>query len=336
MNTLEKSAENAIKNCVELTKKDRIVIVTDEEAFDIGTALLDEAKKITQNTLIITIEDYGKRPLKEFPRKMQTDIKKFKPNVSIYAASGKVGELPAFRTKLIDFLAYQLNCAHAHMIGITKEIMLDGLSTDYNTLFNITEKIYNLAKNAKEIKVTSEKGTNIIATFDKKLKWVSSHGKIKRSSGKSWQNLPGTETFTCPLNVNGTIVAEILGDYFSEKYGHLKTPLIINIKDSFVYEATCENKELELEFKKYIFTSPLSNKVGEFAIGTNIGLKNFIGNLLQDEKFPGIHIAFGHPYPKETKAKWDSPTHLDVIPTEVNIFIDKKQIMKSGKFLLSF
>ncbi len=317
---------------MELVPTDRLVIITDQETLEIGQALLTEAQKITSSTLLLKIEDYGTRPMQSFPNKLEQDIKTFNPNCSIYAAQGKEGELPKFRSKLIDLLAYQLNCAHAHMIAITKEIMLDGMDTDYGKLYDITQKIYNICKTAKEIKVTNNKGTDVTAKLSPKLNWVSSHGKIKLSEGKSWQNLPGTETFTSPESVDGTVVAEILGDYFSEKYGQLTHPVTFKLKDGFCYNLTCQDKNLEQELKLYMFTSPLGNRVGEFAIGTNIGLKKFIGNLLQDEKYPGMHMAFGHPYPKETGADWDSPTHLDVIPTGVDIFIDGKQIMKKGKF----
>src|SRR5688572_13937710 len=106
--TLQKSAENAIKNCLELEPTDKLVIVTDEETQKVANALLDEAKKITQKILFLKIEDYGTRPMKEFPTKMKEDIDNFKPNVSIYAATGKTGELQVFRSKLIDHLAYDL------------------------------------------------------------------------------------------------------------------------------------------------------------------------------------------------------------------------------------
>jgi hypothetical protein len=33
-----------------------------------------------------------------------------------------------------------------------------------------------------------------------------------------------------------------------------------------------------------------SERVGEFALGTNTGVTQMIGNLLQDEKVPGVHI----------------------------------------------
>ena len=53
--------------------------------------------------------------------------------------------------------------------------------------------------------------------------------------------------------------------------------------------------------------------MGEFAIGTNIGVRDVIGNILQDEKIPGVHIAFGNPYGAHTGAEWDCSTHIDVV-----------------------
>ena len=59
-----------------------------------------------------------------------------------------------------------------------------------------------------------------------------------------------------------------------------------------------------------------------------------IGNILQDEKIPGIHMAFGNPYGAHTGALWHSGTHIDVVGREFNIWIDDHQIMGAGEFLL--
>ena len=74
--------------------------------------------------------------------------------------------------------------------------------------------------------------------------------------------------------------------------------------------------------------------MGEFAIGTNIGVHDVIGNILQDEKIPGIHIAFGNPYGAHTGADWYSSTHIDVVGRNFDIWIDGRQIMRGGAFLL--
>ncbi len=76
------------------------------------------------------------------------------------------------------------------------------------------------------------------------------------------------------------------------------------MKKNRITEVFSENKALEQEFWSYTHTDENSDRVGEFAIGTNIELTNVIGQILQDEKFPGIHIAFGNPYGEHTGAKW--------------------------------
>jgi aminopeptidase len=91
-----------------------------------------------------------------------------------------------------------------------------------------------------------------------------------------------------------------------------------------------------------VFTTPgnvdgtlvIDGVVGEFAIGTNIELTQVIGHILQDEKFPGIHIAFGDPYGAHTGAQWTSTTHIDVVATRFDIWVDDRQIMADGKFLI--
>ena len=88
-------------------------------------------------------------------------------------------------------------------------------------------------------------------------------------------------------------------------------------------------------FWEYTHTDENSDRVGEFAIGTNIELTRLIGNILQDEKFPGIHIAFGNPYGAHTGADWYSSTHIDVVGTEFDIWVDDTQIMERGTFLVS-
>ena len=60
-----------------------------------------------------------------------------------------------------------------------------------------------------------------------------------------------------------------------------------------------------------------------------------IGHILQDEKFPGIHIAFGNPYGAHTGADWYSSTHIDVVGTRFDIWVDDRQIMADGKFLIA-
>ena len=86
------------------------------------------------------------------------------------------------------------------------------------------------------------------------------------------------------------------------------------------------------ELKQYLLQDENANRVGEFACGTNIALKNLVGNLLQDEKFPGVHVAFGSPFPEETGADWRSIGHVDGIMKDCSLWFDDIQIIEDGKF----
>ena len=91
----------------------------------------------------------------------------------------------------------------------------------------------------------------------------------------------------------------------------------------------CENKELLEEFRAYTSTDENSNRVGEFAVGTNTACTHVIGNILQDEKIPGIHIAFGHPYAEHTGQNWISKTHIDCVGRDFDIWFDERKVMES-------
>ena len=81
-------------------------------------------------------------------------------------------------------------------------------------------------------------------------------------------------------------------------------------------------------------TDQNSNRLGEFAIGTNVYLKQLVGKLLQDEKFPSVHVAFGDPYHDDTGADWESRTHIDVIMRDATLWINGIKLMKDGRFLV--
>ena len=127
----------------------------------------------------------------------------------------------------------------------------------------------------------------------------------------------------------------VVGDYLCAKYGELsREPITITIANNRMTEARSENTELERDFWSYCHTDENSDRVGEFAIGTNIQLTRVIGQILQDEKIPGVHIAFGHPYAEHTGADWLSSTHIDVVGTRFDIWIDDQKIMEDGRFLI--
>jgi leucyl aminopeptidase (aminopeptidase T) len=223
---------------------------------------------------------------------------------------------------------------HAHMVNINRRIMLEGMRADFRKVDRLSANVLALVSAARQVRAQTAAGTDLVADLNPAYRWIKTSGLI---SPEKWGNLPGGEIFTTPGEVNGTFVIDgVVGDYLCARFGLLRdTPLTIRIRGNRLVEAHSENRELERAFWAYTHTDEHSDRVGEFAIGTNIELTDLIGNILQDEKFPGVHIAFGNPYGEHTGADWFSSTHIDVVGTRFDIQVDDRPIMEQGRFLIT-
>jgi len=332
MGSIENGARQAVEKCVKVKKGEMVVIITDQETVKIGNAIKQAAKNITSNIHFFVMEDFGKRPL-NFPEEIGKILAE--ADASFYVAQDVKDEGQTFDNPMLKVVSANKKLRHAHMPGITAEIMRSGMCSDYEEVKRVSRLVYEKVRSASKIRVTTDKGTDMTAEFSPKLNWKIYDGDV---TSEDWFNLPDGEVFTSPIIVNGKVVIDgCLGDYFDKKYGILEnTPLTVEIENSRAKKESihCGNKNLENDFVEYLFkTDENSDKVGEFAVGTNIGLTELVGNLLQDEKFPGVHIAFGSPYPEETEADWDSKGHLDGVMKNPTINVDGEIIMKEGKFL---
>ncbi|MBI5471539.1 MAG: aminopeptidase [Ignavibacteriae bacterium] len=326
---LIEGAYNAVNVCLRVKPHEKVTVITDERTHDIADAICSEVAKVGARCTKFLLEDFAPRPHTDMPQPILDDLAT--SQVSVYAAWGQTGEL---RTRMqMTRVVTDHRIRHGHMININRQIMTDGMRADFTKVDEISTRIWNLARIARTVVCKSPFGTNITADLSPKLKWLKTSGII---SPDKWGNLPGGEIFTSPAKLNGTFIVDgVVGDYLCAKYGDLNdTPVSIEIKDSRMVSARCDNKELEREFWEYCHTDKNSDRVGEFAIGTNIQLKHVIGHILQDEKIPGVHIAFGHPYSEHTGADWSSSTHIDVVGTKFDIWIDGQKIMERGEFLI--
>ena len=322
-------ARNALEVCLQLKPQERITIITDEATRDIAAALQTEVERLGSSYSVFTLEHHARRPLKFMPEIILEDLAM--SQVSIFAAQSRPGELGARRemTAVVDHHGIR----HAHMVNISREIMLQGMRADFRAIDELSRRLIERARAAKRITCKTPHGTEFGAELSPDRKWLKTSGII---TPQKWGNLPGGEIFSAPLNTNGRFVVDgVVGDYLCSKYGDLHdTPIAIDVRDNRIVDLRCENKELLEEFRAYTTTDENSNRVGEFAIGTNTACTRVIGNILQDEKIPGIHIAFGDPYGNHTGANWSSKTHIDCVGRDFDIWFDGEQVMKRGKFLV--
>jgi aminopeptidase len=323
-------AFNAVNVCLRVQPSEQVCVITDVATSEIAASIVHELEKLRAPYHAWVLEDMAERPLTDLPRAILDDLET--SQVSIFAVQVQAHELRS-RIQMTD-VVNRRKIRHAHMVNINRQIMLEGMRADFARVDRLSQKVVEMVRKASRIRATTAAGTDLTADLNPNYKWLKTSGII---SPEKWGNLPGGEIFTTPGEVNGTFVIDgVVGDYLCAKFGNLAgNPLRIRMKGNRLTEAHSENRELESDFWKYTHTDENSDRVGEFAIGTNIDLKDVIGEILQDEKYPGVHIAFGNPYGAHTGADWDSTTHIDVVGRKFNIWVDDEQIMREGKFLVT-
>jgi aminopeptidase len=326
---LTPGARNAVRVCLRVQASEKVTVITDEVNLEIAAALVRELEEVGCRYQTWVLEDVATRPLTDFPLAIAEDLDS--SQVSIFAAQAQTNELKS-RMQMTD-VVNRRKTRHAHMVNINKRIMLEGMRADFLKVDRLSVKVLETVRKAKQIRAKTAAGTDLVADLNPNYRWVKTSGII---SPEKWSNLPGGEVFTTPGEVNGTFVIDgVVGDYLCAKFGDLKSsPLTIQVKGNRLIEAHSANKELKDDFWAYTHTDENSNRVGEFAIGTNIELKDVIGEILQDEKYPGVHVAFGNPYGAHTGAEWYSSTHIDVVGRNFDIWVDGEQIMRGGQFLI--
>jgi aminopeptidase len=327
-------ARSAVVTCLRIDPAEKVTLITDQATAPIAAALAAQLAECGCAWNAFVLEELAQRPLTDMPAAVLADMET--SQVSIFAVLVQANELRS-RMQMTD-VVNRRHMRHAHMVNITPEVMCQGMRADFDLVDRLSQKVLERVRRATRIRATTAAGTDIVAEMNPDYKWFKTSGII---SAEKWGNLPGGECFTTPGEVNGTFVVDgVVGDWLCARYGLLAaTPLTIEIAGNRIVRCSSENKQLETDFWAYTHTDENSDRVGEFAIGTNVGVERVIGNILQDEKFPGIHIAFGNPYGEHTGAPWRSGTHIDVVGLGFNIWLEseagEEQIMQDGRFLIT-
>jgi len=326
---LTPGAQNAVNVCLRIQPGEKVTVITDEATREIAASLVHQLELRGAPYRAWILEELASRPLTDLPREIVDDLET--SQVSIFAVQAQANELKS-RMQMTD-VVNRRKIRHAHMVNINHQIMLEGMRADFLKVDRISSKVVDIVRRAKQVRARTSAGTDLAADLNPDYRWLKTSGII---SADKWGNLPGGEVFTTPGEVNGTFVIDgVVGDWLCAKFGSLReNPLTIQVKGNRLTEAHSSNRELEDDFWRYTHTDENSDRVGEFAIGTNIQLKDLIGQILQDEKYPGVHIAFGNPYGAHTGAQWYSSTHIDVVGRNFDIWVDGAQIMRNGQFLL--
>jgi aminopeptidase len=322
-------ATNAVETCLSIQPGESVALIADETSRSVAASIAAAIEAAHARYTGLLLESFGPRPISVAPPDVLQALET--ADAGVLCMTPQPGELCA-RMAIVKVVERR-QIRYAHMVGVTPEIMQQGMRADYRMIDRLSDRLRERMLRAETLTVKTEAGTSFAAHFDRHLDWVKTSGLI---SPRYWSNLPAGEVFTTPATVDGTFICDAsAGDHFNGKYGDLQsTPMTLTIQGARLTHVECDRKDLEEEFWSYCHTDENSDRVGELAFGTNLGLSEMIGILLQDEKFPGVHLAFGDPYGSQTHANWKSRTHVDVLTRKCDAWIDNDQVISKGHYQL--
>src|SRR5262245_22882418 len=194
---LEPGARNAIETCLAINAGERVALVADEASAAVASSLHDALGAAGALCDSVLLERVADRPLARAPREVLDALAA--ADAGILCVQPREGELGA-RMEIVA-LVEQRAIRYAHMIGVTPEIMRQGMRADYRKVDELSQRLCERMPTASTLRVETAAGTSFTASFDSSLAWVKTSGLI---STRYWSNLPAGEVFTTPASVDGT------------------------------------------------------------------------------------------------------------------------------------
>jgi len=331
----EKYAKKIIE-CLNLKPNEEVVLIEDSTT----KGIIEPVYKLIKNNKTLIDLDVFERPLDNLPEEISNIAKR--KVLCFYALEDKSNKKKKeflFRRKLVDIVENS-GGRIGNLNNITEEAVKSAFSYDLKKIKDLTQRVLEYFSNVKKINVKSSDGTDAVFEFSNSYNWIASTGFIEK--GKT-RNVMPAEVFTYPANVNGRVVIDgvycYLTYFFKNKKEMLeitrKNPIEWYIKEGKIIDVKCKNKEIEKMAKKAVFEScENSDRIGEYGMGTNIGIKKYLGIVVHDEKYPSVHLAHGDPYSKVTGAKYESKIHFDGVlikPSVINLD-NNEIIMEKGVY----
>src|SRR6266404_2485129 len=218
-------AKNAVETCLAIKPGERVALIADVPSRAVAASLAAAVENVHALCTSLLLEDFGPRPIKAAPAAVLAALET--ADIGVLCMNPQPGELGA-RMAIVRVVERR-QIRYAHMVGVTPEIMQQGIRADYKLVDRLSDSLRERMLRAEPLTVKSEAGTEIAAHFGRGLDWVKTSGLI---SPRYWSNLPAGEVFTTPATVDGRFVCDATaGDHFNGKYGDLRTtPLVLEIE----------------------------------------------------------------------------------------------------------
>jgi aminopeptidase len=205
------------------------------------------------------------------------------------------------------------------------------MNIDYEVLSKNAKKLAGIIKDATDVHITTEKGTDL--HMDISGRRVSLDDGIiddeDMRTGNRLLNLPTGEVYVTPHE--DEVYGKVVFDLASHR-GNIMEDVEVEFKNGIGNPVKARTG---FSTFKHVLQNATGDryKIGELGIGLNPEVTNAVGYVLTDEKIVGtIHLAFGEN--RSYGGKNESDIHWDVLVMAPTVTVDGTLLIENGKLLL--
>ena len=301
-----------LTSCMDVKAGETVLVVTDDEKFQIGQALYQAAKELGADAMLVTMS----------PREVSGQ----EPPASIAAAMKSADVVLCPMSTSITHTRAKIKAAKAGariatMPNITEDMFRQGaMAADYDTVMELTNRVTKMLTQASTARI--EKDGHVLTLDLAGRPGIPSPG-VYREKGQVG-NLPSGEAYIAPLE-SGSHGSMII-DGSMVGIGLLESPLQVQVKDGKLQSI----QGAEAEKVGFLLNNERNATLCELGIGTNYAAR-LTGVILEDEKaYQTVHIAFGTNIGFGGTNKADC--HIDGIIKNPTLYLDDVLVLKDGAF----
>src|SRR5712664_2753572 len=150
-------ARNAVETCLDVRPGERVALIADEAsravAASIAAALDDRHAPYTG----LLLEDFGPRPMGAAPAVVLDALET--ADVGVMCMTPQPGELGA-RMAIVKVVERR-QIRYAHMVGVTPQIMQQGMRADYKMVDRLSDSLRQRMLRAQTLQVRTATGKKI-------------------------------------------------------------------------------------------------------------------------------------------------------------------------------
>jgi leucyl aminopeptidase (aminopeptidase T) len=326
------AAKNALKNVLEASCNEKILIICDKEKIEVGEAFATGALALELQINFVVLQK-PEELRTEIPEQLQKILEK-KANIYVNLLQGNREETP-FRIKLIKEETCDRKSRLGHCPGVTLDMLTEGALAlgpkEHKKMQTHAENLLRMLEGTTKVEILNPNGTKL--TLNTKNRTFFTDTKLNWKTMK-WMNLPTGEVIVAPVedSLNGKLVC----DMAVGGIGKVRKNLEVTSKEGRVENVFSQDAELLRKVKETFATDDWADVVGEFAFGINPKAR-FVDEFLEAEKICGtIHLAFGA-NTDMPGGKNPSKNHMDLLLSTPTVIATKENgekipILENGYF----